>query len=394
MTSPRTRPPAWHPGTFDARWQALQRRMHDARLDALIVSNLANLRYLTGHAPIIGVAPTRPWYAVLPADGAPVVVVPQLGQGDMEREGAFGSLRSWSSPRPDTNEGVDEVGAVLANLRRRHGRIGAELGRETRIGTTWDDMTAIRDASGTEMVDASDLLWAERASKSDAELARIAAAAAATQDTFDCLPVIVAAAETERDVHRAVLRTLIESDAGAVPYLAIGSGPGGYDSLTRGATNRSLAQGDVLGVDIGTTIDGYWSDFDRNLAIGHPDELAQAAHRAAQTALDHALATVRPGISACDVWQAMAAVLPADGSGIGRLGHGVGLDYTEPPSLHLDDATPLRTGMVLAIEPSFTFETASGRRAVMVCEELIVVGDDGSRLLSRRADVALPVVSR
>ena len=103
------RPPAWARGTFEARWQALQCKMHDARLDALVVSNLANLRYLTGHAPIIGIAPTRPWYAVLPADGPLMAVVPELGRGDMEREGTFGSLRSWSSPRPGTDEGAAEI---------------------------------------------------------------------------------------------------------------------------------------------------------------------------------------------------------------------------------------------------------------------------------------------
>jgi Xaa-Pro aminopeptidase len=85
--APPSRPSPFERAVFEARWHRLQAAMHAARPDAILVSNLSNLRYLTGHAPLIGVAPTRPWYGILPLDGAPVVVVPELGRHDMEREG-------------------------------------------------------------------------------------------------------------------------------------------------------------------------------------------------------------------------------------------------------------------------------------------------------------------
>lgn len=388
------RPASFPKAVFEARWAALHEKMQAAELDAILCSNLANLRYLTGHAPIIGLAPTRPWYAVLPADQAPMVIVPELGLADMAREGTFGAIHTWPSPRPNGDEGVAEVAGILRSLRRRFGRIGAELGRETRIGTTWSDMTAIGNECGFEIVDASDAIQAIRATKDVGEVAKIAAAARAAQNMFDQLPALVVNAQTERDLHREANVHMLRAGADAAPYLAIGSGPGGYGSLTRGPTDRKLTTGDVIGLDTGTVVDGYWSDYNRNAAIGDPGEAARRACTAAQTALDTALATIRPGLCACDLWRAMADILPASGSRIGRLGHGVGLDYTEPPSIHPDDETVLRDGMVLAIEPSLSFQRADGTEAVMVCEELIHLRDDGPVLLSRRAGPDLPSIGQ
>ena len=380
-----SRPPPFERADFEARWHQLQAGMREARLDAILVSNLSNLRYLTGHAPIIGVAPTRPWYGILPADGAPVVVVPELGRHDMEREGVFGTIRSWPSPRPNGDEGVAETVAALRTLPARHGRIGAELGRETRIGSTWADMTAILNGCGAEVADASALLWAARAIKEPGELHRIEAAARATETAFGRLPDLVRSARTERDLHRTFTQALLAAGADAVPYLAIGSGPGGYDGLTRGPTDRALAPGDVIALDTGVVVDSYWSDFDRNAAIGDPGDAARAAHAVLHEATGRGLRVVRPGVRACDVWQAIADALPNGASSIGRFGHGVGLDYTEPPSIHPDDPTPLAPGMVLAVEPSLSFVPRHGTKAIMVHEELLAVTEDSHRLLAPRA---------
>ena len=77
---------------------------------------------------------------------------------------------------------------------------------------------------------------------------------------------------------------------------------------------------------------------------------------------------------------------------VGRMGHGIGLNMTEPPSIHPADETLLEPGMVLAIEPSTAFRTAAGRPAVMVHEENIVITQGRATLLSHRAPDRMPVI--
>jgi len=92
----------------------------------------------------------------------------------------------------------------------------------------------------------------------------------------------------------------------------------------------------------------------------------------------------------------MAAVLePGQGAAtpIGRMGHGLGLDVTEPPSIASGDETRLEEGMVITLEPSAVLPGAGvmGQR-LMVHEEDVVVTHDGFELLSRRAPASLPVL--
>ena len=92
----------------------------------------------------------------------------------------------------------------------------------------------------------------------------------------------------------------------------------------------------------------------------------------------------------------MAAVLqPGQGvaTPIGRMGHGLGLDVTEPPSIAPGDETRLEEGMVITLEPSAVLPGAGGMaQRLMVHEEDLVVTRSGWELLSRRAPSALPVI--
>jgi Xaa-Pro aminopeptidase len=97
-----------------------------------------------------------------------------------------------------------------------------------------------------------------------------------------------------------------------------------------------------------------------------------------------------------DVWGAMAAVVDPGGrrdTPVGRMGHGLGLDLTEPPSLAPDDTTVLEPGMVITLEPSLTLPGLGGlARRLMVHEENVVVTATGCELLTRRAPATLPIV--
>jgi Xaa-Pro aminopeptidase len=150
-----------------------------------------------------------------------------------------------------------------------------------------------------------------------------------------------------------------------------------------------LKSGDVLMLDTGASARGYFCDFDRNFAIGHADEAAQATYRTLWQATEAGLAAARPGRTCAQVFSSMAKVIGDANGGIGRLGHGLGTELTEEPSLAGFDHTVLEPGMILTLEPSMS----AGDGRMMVHEENIVVTEDAPRLLTERAAPELPVIT-
>lgn len=375
---------------FEDRLDRAQARMHAAGLDAVLLTTEADVRYYTGFLTQFWESPTRPWFVLLPADGKPVAVIPEIGAAGMAATWVE-DIRTWPAPSPG-DDGVSLLAAAIDEMPVRHGRLGVALGHETHVRMPQADFRRLVDGlRGREIADATDLLRRVRFVKSPAEIAKIAFACALTSDAFDALPGRAAVGDTEREICRRMRIDLLERGADATPYMISGSGPDGYDSIIMGPTDRALRDGDVLIIDTGTTYDGYFCDFDRNFAFGRASDVARRAYATVYAATDAGLAAARPGATTSDVWAAMWAVMEAGGAlgnSVGRLGHGLGSQLTEWPSNTADDGTVLEPGCVITLEPGMAF--APGRQ--MVHEENIVITDDGARLLSRRAPADLPVV--
>ena len=96
-------------------------------------------------------------------------------------------------------------------------------------------------------------------------------------------------------------------------------------------------------LDTGAVRDGYFCDFDRNFSIGPPSDAVQTAHATLLEATQAGFAAARPGATAADLFHAMDRIVTggAGGSDAGRLGHGLGMQLTEWPSLIPDDHTVL-----------------------------------------------------
>jgi Xaa-Pro dipeptidase len=147
----------------------------------------------------------------------------------------------------------------------------------------------------------------------------------------------------------------------------------------------------VLIIDTGTVFDGYFCDFDRNFGFGRAHDNVRRAYDVVYAATDAGIAAARPGATTGDLWSAMWKILEqggALGNSVGRLGHGLGMELTEWPSITPDDAAPLEPGTVITLEPGMEF--APGKQ--MVHEENIVTTEDGARLLSRRASPQLQII--
>jgi Xaa-Pro dipeptidase len=364
------------------RVAALQRLLAGTDIDAVVISNPQSFRYFTNHLPLLSMSPTRAWYLVVPRTGEAVACVPSIGRDDLLTESWIQEHRTWKSPSP-----VDEGRSVLASTINEFGatKVAVEQGLEMRAAMSLGDYDGLRTAlPQVTFVDAAHLIWSLRSIKDESEMSSMRAVIAAVQGAFAEVPSWLRPGMTEKQAARRFTVDVMTHGADAVPYLACGSGPGGYPSLTRTASDRVLENGDVIGFDLGATIDGYWCDFDRNFCIGTPPPLARRALDALEAAISSARLIYRPGASVGELRRQMESAVHDAGfsaSAGGRWGHGVGLDFTEPPSVNEHDDGVLRPGMVVTLEPLIIGHLADARLG-LVAEEMLLVTEDGHELLT------------
>ncbi|WP_282130106.1 M24 family metallopeptidase, partial [Roseobacter litoralis] len=165
---------------------------------------------------------------------------------------------------------------------------------------------------------------------------------------------------------------------------------GGVRDVISPATDNPLQTDDVLMLDTGLVRDGYFCDFDRNFSIGPPSPATMSAHARLIAATQAAFDVAKAGCTAADLFRVMDDIVTdgQGGSDAGRLGHGLGLQLTEPPSLIAQDHTVLQAGMVLTLEPGI--DLGDGR--ILVHEENIVIREDCAEWLSTPAGPEMMVL--
>ncbi len=243
------------------------------------------------------------------------------------------------------------VAAVINDLPSTHGRIGgATLGLQSYIRMPMADFTKLNHlVGGKEFIDIAEEMHHLRSIKSPAEIAKICKACDITSAGFDLLPDHAKVGQTEREICTQMRINMLSRGAEFVKYLISGSGgPDGYGSIIMGGpTSRQIEEGDVLIIDVGAVCDGYFSDFDRNFAFGYCSDETQRAYDCVYEATEAGLKTARPGVTTTDLYNAMWSVMEkggALGSGVGRLGHGLGSQLTEWPSHTATDNSMLELG--------------------------------------------------
>ena len=361
--------------------------MARAGLSALLLTTEPELRWFTGFLTRFWESPTRPWFLVVPATGDPVAVIPTIG-APLMAQGWISDIRSWRSP-DHADDGIGLLSDTLAECVPAGGRIGVPSGPETHLRMPLDSWQALQERlPERKFTGDGGIMRRLRMVKSDEEIARIRAACAVAERAFARVPEIARAGVPLSTVFRRFQMLCLEEGADWVPYLAGGAAPGGYGDVISPATDRPLAAGDVLMLDTGLVVDGYFCDFDRNWSVGPPAPEVAAAHATLIRAAAAGFAVARPGATAAELFHAMDRIVTggAGGSDAGRLGHGLGMQLTEPPSLIPADDTVLEPGMVLTLEPGVTL----GPGRIMVHEEDIVIREGGADWLTGPIGPALP----
>jgi len=360
--------------------------MRRNRFDALLLTTEPDIRYFTGFLTRFWESPTRPWFVIVPKSGKPVAVIPSIGVPLMAR-GWVDDIHSWRSPDL-SDDGLTLLVRVLRELVGTSGYVATPMGHETHMRLPLSTLDALRGA--VQLTADNGIMRTLRMTKSAAEIEKIATACAIADRAFRRVPQVAKEGIGLDDVFRRFQMLCLEEGADWVPYLAGASAAGGYADVISPATDAPLAAGDVLMLDTGLTREGYFCDFDRNFSVGPASAEVQDVHDTLIAATRAGFAAARPGATAADLFHAMDKVCTggAGGSDPGRLGHGLGMQLTEWPSLIPADDTVLQTGMVLTLEPGVDL----GGGKIMVHEENIVIEEDGARFLSTPSDATIPVL--
>jgi Xaa-Pro aminopeptidase len=368
---------------FAARTARAQQLMRADNLDALFFTTEPEVRYFTGFRTLFWQSPTRPWFLVVPKAGKPVAVIPQIGAHLMHCTW-IDDIRTFSAPHP-----VDDGITLLAGALAPFPRIGMPMGRESALRMPLKDFQDLRSRlPGAEFADASALVQGLRMVKSDREIEMLREICRIGSASFANASRLFHAGQPLDAVFRAFRIDLLQQGADDVPYLVGGAGQGGYGDVISPPSGRPLRPGDVLMLDTGATRKGYFCDFDRNFAVGGASDEVRRAHETLVRAVGAAAAIARPGRTCADLFRAMADIVGQREGDVGRFGHGLGMQLTEPPSLTGFDATLLRENMVLTLEPSIIL----GKGRMMVHEENILIRDGAPEFLTVPANPEIPVL--
>jgi Xaa-Pro aminopeptidase len=368
------------------RGRARIRRAQDALtadgFDALFLATGTNLLFLSGY-PSVERTLARPFYLVLPARGEPVLLVHAGREAEARRFGWIADVRTY---RRLSVAPIEELRRAFADRDLLGGRIGAELGREQRLGMPVAELERVRsELAPARFEDAAEILWGLRMIKTAEDVSAIRRACRITAAAYE----EVFAATRAGDLDRAVVARLaaaMTSRDGRDPWVLVASGHGNYTLATGAPLDRRLRLGDMLWFDAGCSVEGFWSDFSRAGTVGRPSPEQRDAQRRIAGITARGVAMVRSGVPVAEIAAALDAgvrdiglpVEAATSELAGRVGHGVGYDTTEPPHVSTDDPTVLAPGMVITIEPGVA--TSFG---LFHAEEVVAVTADGREVLSR-----------
>jgi Xaa-Pro aminopeptidase len=352
------------PMDVSGRLGRLRGSMSTAGVEALLVTHLTNIRYLTGFtgsAALLAVAPNG---ATLVTDGRYQDQAPR----EIEASGAPVEVGVSSEAQREmiaaALAGSDRVGLEAEHVSwAAHGRYSG----------TW--------FPGIELVATNGLVEALRLVKDAGEVARIRAACDIADRALAEVRPRLDEAPTEREFGLELDATMRRFGASDTSFETIvASGPNGAMPHARPG-DRRIGRGDLVVIDFGALVDGYCSDMTRTIMVGEPSPTQARMLEVVLASQAAGVGAVRAGAPASDVDAACRAVIDDAGWGDAfthGTGHGVGLDIHEAPRVARTSDATLAAGQVVTVEPGVYLSEHGGVRI----EDTVVVTDDGAEPLT------------
>jgi Xaa-Pro aminopeptidase len=348
---------------MSARVEALRAKVAERELDVLLVSNLVNVRWLTGftgsNAAALVSTTAAPRFIT---DFRYLTQSAEQLDPEWEREIATDLLKRVVEglPAQPLKLGFDDAHLTV----KQHAQLA--------------QLVADRDV---ELVAAGGIVEALRAVKDPAEIDRIRAAAHLADAAFEEVVGAGIVGRTERDVAldlEVAMRRRGAEAASFPPIVAAGEHGALPHAVPR---DVPIPAGTLVVIDWGAQLDGYASDCTRTVATGELDPRDRAIYETVLVAQEAALSAVRPGPTGKEIDAIARGIIDEAGHaehfGHG-LGHGVGMEVHEGPRLSKQGTDALAAGNIVTVEPGIYMPGAVGVRI----EDLVAITADGHEVLN------------
>ncbi|NOX49846.1 MAG: aminopeptidase P family protein [Gammaproteobacteria bacterium] len=345
----------------------------------------ANIRYFSGfhnlHWP-----PRTLQCAVLliPLEGEPVIIIPDFFSGVVEGYTYLSNILLQSMPHATAN--IRNLPVLVADavksLGCAQGRIGIESGHQggMSIPRPINDIDLFRSSlADAKFVAAADVIWRCRVIKSEAEVKSLKIATQAVVKAYGELVENFHIGMTEKDLSLAVRKSILDhTDDCVAPFIISSSRQIPMADVVASADVK-LSAGDRVILEPLPTHKGYWGSCCRVLNVGPLSDEALRQDEYIDSLQEYAIGLVKPGVKTGDLMDAILERTRSDGELdylLDMAGHGVGLNFQEPPAIAVGEESLIEEGMVLAIECWALDMQRSGAYCYAV-EDYVVVTDSG-----------------
>ena len=356
--------------SLTARHRAVRNRLAALGLDGLVVTNPANIRYLSNHAGSAGTLVVTHSEVHLLIDFRYEESVRSVQASDAACPG----LRTWPVPASYDEALIDMLSGLTMPA-----KLGIEAAHLTVARKEWLERTSTSRGLALTWTSTERVVEQPRLVKDASEIATLRDAAARLTGVAESAFRSIRSGVTEREVAGSIEMAMRAAGYERLAFdTIVASGPNAALPHYRAGT-RILTPGDLVVLDFGGVLDGYCSDLTRTVSVGAPTPDALRLHAAVRDAQRAAMEAVKPGVPATSVDGAARGLLESRGLGeaFGHgTGHGLGLDIHEeprvgPPRSH-SASVQLEPGMVFTIEPGAYLPGMGG---VRIEDDVLVTGD-------------------
>ena len=344
------------------RLQKLRKKLIENELDAILVSQPENRRYLSGFTGSAGYLIISDDSAILATDFRYI----EQAESQAPEFTIFRISGGFSEWLPD----------IVHSLRAK--RLGFEANDLT--FATYRQLSEARE--GIQLLPTGGIIESLRAVKDEDEIGHIKRAVELSDAAFDYILQTIKAGMTEREVAWELERFMRENGSESLPFeIIVASGPNSALPHAQ-PSERPISEGEPIVIDMGARVEGYSSDLSRTICLGPRDRSFEKIYDLVLGAQLTAIATIEAGMSGEMADELARTVIEKGGYGkrFGHgLGHGVGLAPHEEPRLGPNSPDILADGMVFTIEPGIYISGWGGVRI----EDVVLMENGRARVLSK-----------